>query len=126
LNKPLNKASIEQLFIHSIATSVSLLHSDGADVRISDNELMEIFKEYKYEDALDYICSKSPVEIQKKYPGNHTNWWNATKIIKMLNKAGFKNIYLSGYGQSRCPVLRNTSLFDSTNLKVSLYVEARK
>jgi hypothetical protein len=43
-----------------------------------------------------------------------------------LEQAGFTDIIRSGYGQSRCPVLRNTRFFDSTHPKHSIYVEARK
>jgi len=44
----------------------------------------------------------------------------------MLRKAGFSKIFLSGYGQSFSPVLRNTDLFDNTHPEISLYVEAIK
>ncbi len=125
-NKPLNKASIEQIFLAHFATSVSTLHSDGAPERINDVELDALFSKMKYEDALDYCISRCPVEIQKKYPGNHMNWWNFKKISSMLKKAGFTKIYLSGFGQSFCPILRDVMLFDNTHPKISLYVEAIK
>lgn len=79
-----------------------------------------------YEEALNYCCSKCSIEIQKKYPGNHINWWNKKKIFFILEKAGFKKICLSGYGQSFCPILRDISFFDNTHPKISLYVEAIK
>jgi len=126
LNQPLNKASIEQLFLHRFATSASTLHSDGVKKRITDDELNRVFREMRYEDALDYCCDRCTIEIQNKYPGNHINWWNREKVIGMLKKSGFKKISISGYGQSISPVLRNTSLFDSTHPKISLYIEATK
>lgn len=126
LNIPLNQASIEQLFLQRYATAVSTLHSDGAIERIDDIKLRKLFIDYKYEDALDYCCNKCSIEIQKKYPGNHINWWNRDKIIRMLRIAGFKDIKISGYGQSESPILRNLSLFDSIHPKISLYVETRK
>jgi len=125
-NKPLSEASIEQIFLAHFATSVSTLHIDGAKERIDDNELNRIFNEMDYEEALNYCCSKCPVEIQRKYPGNHMNWWNKKKMFSMLEKAGFTKIYLSGYGQSFCPVLRDVVSFDNTHPKISLYVEAIK
>ena len=125
-NKPFNAASIEQIFLEHFATSVSTLHSDGAPVRIDDEEFNALFKRMKYEDAFDYCCTKCPVEIQKKYPGNHINWWNFKKMSAMLSKAGFTKVFLSGYGQSFCPILRDDSLFDNTHPKISLYVEAIK
>ncbi|UCG89591.1 MAG: methyltransferase domain-containing protein [Candidatus Heimdallarchaeota archaeon] len=126
LNKPLNEASIQQIFLWHFASSVSLLHNDGAPERINDEKLDEIFQELDYEEALDYCTSKCSLEVQRKYPGNHINWWNKNKLFQMLSIAGFKNIYLSGYGQSKAPVLRNTMLFDTTHPKISLYVEAIK
>jgi hypothetical protein len=44
----------------------------------------------------------------------------------MLSKAGFNKIYLSGYGQSYCHVLRDVMFFDNTNPKIALYIEAIK
>ena len=46
--------------------------------------------------------------------------------MKTVEKAGFTKIYLSGYGQSFSPVLRNTFFFDNTAPELSLYVEAFK
>lgn len=126
INAPLSTSSIEQLFLQRFAAAASTLHSDGAETRISDNELRSLFKNKDYETALDYCSNLCTVEKQKQYPGNHTNWWNREKVMRMLKKAGFKTIYISGYGQSRSTVLRNTSLFDSTHPKISLYIEAVK
>ncbi|MFO7559260.1 MAG: methyltransferase domain-containing protein [Desulfobacterales bacterium] len=125
-NQPFNDASIDQIFLAHFATSVSVLHSDGAPERIDDNELNRIFNAMDYEEALNYICTKCPIEIQKKYPGNHMNWWNKKKMFSMLSQAGFKKIYLSGYGQSYCHVLRDIMFFDNTNPKIALYIEAIK
>ena len=126
LNKPLNEASIQQISLHHFASSASTLHADGSPERISDEELDRVFREMEYEEALNYCISKCSLEVQKKYPGNHINWWNKDKLFRMLKIAGFDNIYLSGHGQSFCPVLRNTLIFDNTHPKVSLYVEAVK
>ncbi len=80
----------------------------------------------KYEDALNYCTAKCSSELQKQVPGNHINWWNKAKLIQMLQTAGFGKVYGSGYGQSSCPVLRDTIMFDDTHPKRSLYVEAEK
>ena len=126
LNQPLTTASISQLFLQRFAGAVSILHADGVKKRITDKELNSIFKKMKYEDALNYCCEPCTIEIQKKYPGNHTNWWNREKVIRMLKNSGFLKIMISGYGQSYAPIMRNTFLFDSTHPKISLYVEAIK
>jgi ubiquinone/menaquinone biosynthesis C-methylase UbiE len=126
LNQPLNKASLAQIFLEDFASSVSTLHITGPEKRISDEELEKIFKEMSYEDALDYCISKCPVEIQKKHPGQHLNWFNEKKLTQMLSKAGFSEIWRSSYGQSFAPVMRDTDYFDTNMPKVSLYMEARK
>ena len=126
LNRPLNEASIQQIFLWHFASSASTLHADGSPERITDEELDRIFREMEYEEALNYCISKCSLEVQKKYPGNHINWWNKNKLFRMLRNAGFDNIYVSGYGQSFSPVLRNILTFDNTHPKISLYVEAVK
>jgi predicted SAM-dependent methyltransferase len=123
---PMNKASIEQIFLYHFASNVSTLHKYGAEERISDIKLKQIFSEMKYEDALNYCTSRCSLEIQSKYPGNHINWWNAKKMSEMLKKTGFEKVFNSGYGQSFSPIMRNTSLFDNTHPKISLYMEAIK
>jgi len=126
LGKPMNEASISEIFLGHFAASVSPFKVDGPIERIDDNQLKTIFSEMEYESALNYCTSKCPIEIQKRNPGNHINWWNKNKLFKMLSKAGFDNIYLSGYGQSFSPVLRNLTYFDKTHPKTSIYVEAIK
>ena len=125
-NQPLNSASIAQVFLAHFASSVSTLHSDGSAYRIDDTELATLFATLPYEDALNFCTSKCELEVQKRNPGNHINWWNFSKLSTMLRAAGFKHIYLSAYGQSHCPVLRDLALFDNTHPKISLYVEAVK
>jgi len=124
---PMRNASTAQIFLHHFASYVSELFIDDSIPKISDKELEEIFQNNSYKDALNYILSKCSLEkLPKLYYGNHMNWWNEKKASEMLDKAGFKKIYRSGYGQSFSPVLRDTSLFDNTHLKVSLYMEAIK
>jgi len=126
LNAPLNQASIQQIFLWTFAASASTLHNDGSPERIPDEQLDALFREKPYEEALNYCTSKCSLEAQHKYPGNHINWWNGDKTVRMLREAGFSDVRLSAYGQSFCPVLRDTLLFDSTHPRVSLYVEAVK
>lgn len=126
LNQRLDKASLAQIFLEDFASSVSTLHITGPEKRITDEELERLFKEMSYEDALDYCISKCPVEIQKKHPGQHLNWFNEKKLSQMLGRAGFREVRRSAYGQSFAPVMRDTDYFDTNMPKVSLYVEARK
>lgn len=124
--RPLREASIEELFLLHVCGNVSEIHADGADERLSHERIKDILKTYKKEDALNKFIEKGDLEKQKLYPGNHINWWNPDKLITALHNAGFKNPYVSAYGQSACPVLRDTTLFDNTHPKVSMYIEARK
>lgn len=124
--KPRHDASIEQLFLWFFALSTSALHNFGAKEKINDKKLNELFSKMDLELVLNYCTSRCPLEIQKKFPGNHINWFNFEKISKMLKTAGFQKIYTSQYGQSIFPILRNTFYFDSTIPKMSLYVDAIK
>ncbi len=125
-NIPLSQASIQQLFLSHFAASASTLHADGARERLSDSEIDGVFSELPYEEAMDYCIGKCDVSVQRKYPGNHINWWNPNKLRSALEMAGFRDVYISGYGQSYTHALRDLRLFDKTHPKISLYMEARK
>jgi len=125
-NKPMKAASLDQVFLAHFATSASTIHADGAPKRVEDEELRKMFSSMSYEDVLNYCTSLCPLDIQRKYPGNHINWWNFEKLVRMLKLAGFQDVYASAFGQSHCGILRNTYYFDSTHPKISLYVESRK
>jgi predicted SAM-dependent methyltransferase len=123
-NGPLDQASLEQLFLIHFATSTSMFHADGAPERVDDEAFRELLMSRPLNEALDHCTAMCPLDIQRRYPGNHINWWNHDKLTAALSQAGFTQIQRSAYGQSRCPVLRNTNHFDSTHPKLSLYVEA--
>lgn len=125
LDKEMN-ASIQQLFLSRFATTASTLHPDKSTIKIENAEVDRVFNQMEYEDALNFCTSKCSLQVQRKYPGGHINWWNKKKLFKMIENAGFDNIYMSDYGQSYSPVLRNTDFFDNTHPKLSIYVEARK
>jgi predicted SAM-dependent methyltransferase len=121
---PMNQASTSQVFLWHFASAASTLHVDGAPERIDDQALQRIFDTHPYEQALDACTAKCPVEVQKRHPGNHINWWNAEKLSRLLIDAGFREVRRSGYCQSQCPILRNVVYFDNTRPSVSLYMEA--
>ena len=124
--KPKHDASIEQLFLAFFAVSTSTLHNFGAKEKISDKKLNELFFKMDKESMLNYCTSRCPLEIQKKFPQTHINWFNFEKISKMLKIAGFQKIYPSQYGQSIIGILRNTFYFDTSHPRMSLYVDAIK
>jgi hypothetical protein len=118
--------SIEQAFLFHFASQVSTMHNDGAPERITDEQFRNIIQTRNMEDALNFCTSKCSVEIQKKYRGDHINWWNQKKLEKMMSLAGFKSIYLSAREQSASPVMRNEIYFDNEDNKFVMYMEAVK
>lgn len=78
------------------------------------------------EDVLDYCTSRCKIDVQKEFRNNHINWWNHNKLIKALEKAGFKEVYIVSPNQSTARVLRNNSYFDKLWNEVALFVEAVK
>jgi len=126
LRQPLSQESIAQIFLEDFAAQASEIPLHGAKHRISDSELERLFEEKSFEEVLDYCTSLCDIEVQKKYTGNHINWFTVEKLNSMLKVAGFKNIYRSAYGQSYSPVMRDLHFFDETLPGVSFYVEAQK
>lgn len=122
---PLNKASIQQIFLEHFASQLSILYPYGS-IKLSDEDVDTLFNTMKKEDALDYCIQKCSRDIHRMHPGNHINWWNEAKMTRMLRQAKFSRIYRSGYGQSISPALRDTTNFDNTHPKISLYMEAVK
>lgn len=77
----------------------------------------------------DYYTDQVSIASQQRKPGNHLNWWNYSKLERMLSDAGFKIIYRSSYQKSKYRQLRGKGRrtgFDSTHPEVSLFVEAVK
>ncbi|HKY79783.1 MAG TPA: class I SAM-dependent methyltransferase [Anaerolineales bacterium] len=122
----INAASFEQKFLWNFASSASVLHADGAAERISDQEFRRIFAELSFEDALDHCTAKCSLEVQRRHPENHINWFTAGKLQALIRKAGFTRVYRSGYGQSLCPVLRDSQLLEARDPEVGLFIEAQK
>ncbi len=126
MKMPLTKTTLAQVFLIEFASSASEVSIEGAAKRISDDELINVFENMKYEDALDYCISRCPEELQQKFSYQHMNWFNEKKLHQMLSQSGFKTVYRSGYLQSKSPVLRNVRYFDQTLPRTSLYLEAIK
>ena len=123
--KPLNKASIHQVFLHHFASQVCEIDMDtSASKKFTDEEIIEKFTTYPGVGTLDYFTKHC--RFNPDFAGNHINWWTHEKIITFLQRAGFSKPYISGWGQSVFAPLRNTDHFDSTHPRISLYVEAVK
>lgn len=123
--KPLNEASIHQLFLHHFASQLCEIDiDDSPEKKYSDDEIREHFSVNSDVSDLDYFTQQC--EFNAEHPGNHMNWWTHDKAFRFLQEAGFSSPYISGYGQSVLPPLRDTSLFDNTHPSISMYVEAIK
>jgi ubiquinone/menaquinone biosynthesis C-methylase UbiE len=123
---PLKKASLPQTFLWVFAANATRIHTDGAAIRLSDKEIINSFDSMSYEEALNYCASFVSIDKQKKYPGNHMNWWNPDKLTPMLKRAGFSSGYESSFGESQAEELRDTNFFDFKHKEISFYMEARK
>jgi predicted SAM-dependent methyltransferase len=116
--------SVEQRFLEHFATVLTLNYPDTSCHKFTDEEVRAVFSKLPKEEALNFFINQIP--SRQEHPENHVNWFNAGKIRAVLGEAGFENVYESRYGQSKCPLLRNTQLFDSTVPDISLYVESQK
>lgn len=115
--------SLEHGLVRFFATELIDLQSKHA---INDSEvhlLLHSNGEQCWMDTLLNLCSE---EIQRIHPDNHINWFNEDKLLTMLRRVGFNNVFISRYGQSTIPVLRDIRYFDSTLPFMSLYIEAVK
>jgi|GEM_PF-604497 len=101
------------------------LHSNAAATKLDDASLAQIVASAPYAEAMDQICAEIDLATLNARPNQSINWWNEAKLYGFLSDAGFAGIYRSGFGQSLCPVLRDTTVFDNTLYKVSLFMEAR-
>lgn len=112
---------VEEKWLHHVATPLAP-HADDAGPKMTAAEVRELVNRMGREDLLNYVQSR--VRFDPSRPGNHVSWWNGDKIIAFMREAGFSSPYRSGFGQSACPVLRNTYYFDNTHPQISVYVEA--
>jgi predicted SAM-dependent methyltransferase len=120
-------ASIEEKFLYCFASQRVKFHAEAnADRQMESDEISKLLDSSALNDALDQIVAGCSYEIQKRHPGNHINWWSHEKVMQYMKQAGFGNIRRSSYGQSQCPIMRNTAYFDNTRPRISLYVEAIK
>ena len=126
LSMPLREATLTQIFLEDFASGATTITTVGNEKRIDDAELHRLFNELPFEQAMDYCTSLCSIEDQKKYPFRHINWFNETKLTRMLKEAGFSEIRKSAYLQSEVPVLRNPKFFDQTLPQISMYMEAVK
>lgn len=123
-NHPATSVPLEERWLHHVASQLAPNDKSPSAVKLNTYSLRKLFNEKSREELLDYLTGMC--SFQPDRPGNRVSWWNFSKIENFLTIAGFKTIYRSGYGQSRCAILRNTTWFDNTHPQMSVYVEAIK
>lgn len=118
------KYSINQLFINEFATQCSSVNSATF---ISDKELDTALYSVPFFEVLDEITT-TKIDLTQHKVGDNINWFNIYKIESILkSKIGInKNLFISQYGQSNVPVMRNVVYFDNYLPQKSLYFEIRK
>lgn len=113
-------------FVNEIATQLVQSFSDHkapmADVAAID----KVLKTLPMEEACEYFTSRIDYEVQRRYPGNHINWWTNDKMCRELRAAGFPQTIVSIAGASVTAAMRDRVFFDLINPTFSLFVEAIK
>jgi len=76
------------------------------------------------EAALDHYCRQADYDYARSH--YHCNWFSAKKLMGMCRLAGFREVNQSALGQSHCPEMRDLTMFDMGDPKISMFVECRK
>lgn len=111
--------SVAGLFLDVFATSLG-----ESDIPFSWEDISCKIAELGFEAALDHYCNQ--VEYDYKKSHYHVNWFTIEKLTTLLQKAGFGNIYCSALGQSYYSNLRDLTMFDMGDPKISLFIECSK
>ena len=89
-------------------------------------ELDALFDAMPMQQACDQLCSAIDLELHKRAPTHHINWWTHRKLHEQLLSAGFSHVLGSVPGGSVAAVMRNRACFDRTAPTLSLFVDAIK
>lgn len=113
-------------FVNEIATQLVQDFTDHQAPMKNVAEVDGILKRMPMEEACDYFCSRIDYEVQRRYPGNHINWWTNNKMCRELLAAGFSEAIVSLAGGSVTPAMRDRNFFDTVNPTFSIFVDAIK
>ena len=123
-HRPATSVPLSERWLNHVASQLAPNDISPSEHKFSDEDIRSLISRYGFPGVLDYLCGLC--DYQPDRPGNHVSWWTHDKVMKFLCNAGFQEVYRSGCGQSVSPLLRNSSLFDSTHPQMSIYVEAIK
>lgn len=121
-NAPPASVPLAERWLNHVASPLAKNDKSPSPVKFGEAEIFAVLEKRGLEGALDYFTGL--VQFDPKRPGNHVSWWSHDKIGEFLRKAGFTTVYRSGFNQSVNPLLRGTSLIDSTHPQMSIYMEA--
>jgi predicted SAM-dependent methyltransferase len=88
------------------------------------DEVRAAIEQMGAESAIEHYCQQVQYDYSKSH--YHVNWFNPNKLLRMLREAGFREVYESALGQSRCPEMRDLTMFDMGDPKISMFIEGRK
>ncbi|MGK4921391.1 hypothetical protein ACSLUB_02550 [Bordetella hinzii] len=126
LTEVLGKADQRLPIEYFVIDQVSLLIRPENSVHLSPDECRSfLWSSPNVYETLDRASILSDRSLNESI-GAHVNWFNVSKICRMLSTAGFSTVIPSAYGQSISPVLRDTRYFDKTSPAMSWYVDAVK
>lgn len=94
------------------------------DKNIARDEILNLISTKGTNEALNVLKSKEFYD--PAFSNHHINWFNFEKVSQMLELSGFNKIRRSQKGQSFNPKMRNMSVFDTGDEKISMYIEAQK
>lgn len=117
---------IEDYLVQLIATPKCRVYNEK--IRhcnpLSIEEIQQNRANMNNEEFLNYLIEG--LTENNNYGTDHLNWFNATKMIELLEDNGFSSVYRSAYGQSKELVMRQVPIFDETLPYLSLFIEAKK
>ncbi len=111
--------SVVGLFLDVFAT-----HLGERQPQYTYDEVRSGIERLGAEHAIEHYCRQ--VEYEHARSHYHVNWFNPGKLIRFLREAGFSDVYESALGQSHCPEMRDLTIFDTGDPKISMFVECRK
>ena len=125
-NRTDNEILIEDYLVQLLATPKCRVYNETIRHHkpLSIEEIQNNRKIMTNEEFLDYLIAD--LDENNDYGTDHLNWFDDTKMIKLLKEIGFSDVYKSGYGQSKELIMRQVPIFDETLPYLSLYVEARR
>ncbi len=139
MNKKLSydyhKASLEQLMLFAFASQLSDLCGGSFVAKtIDDKEFTDfdpLLNEVGQNMAYNYILQGNIDLVKHKDTPYYINWLSKGKVIELLLheirpeiKKGFPLVYISQYGQSVSPIMRDLKVFDNDFPEGSMFIEA--